>query len=106
MARSIRQSSGASASLGHGTRAANVGVRRFDGGGRSRRATVRRGGGLAGGTHHAFRETGAGFCVFNDIAVAIAASGKRDESGAPPFLTSMSIRATGLPRSSRPTKRS
>lgn len=32
-----------------------------------------RGGGLAGGTHHAFRGEGAGFCVFNDIAVAIAA---------------------------------
>jgi acetoin utilization deacetylase AcuC-like enzyme len=30
------------------------------------------GGGLAGGTHHAFRSEGAGFCVFNDIAVAIA----------------------------------
>lgn len=29
------------------------------------------GGGLAGGTHHAFRGEGAGFCVFNDIAVAI-----------------------------------
>jgi acetoin utilization deacetylase AcuC-like enzyme len=28
---------------------------------------------LAGGTHHAFREQGAGFCVFNDIAVAIGA---------------------------------
>ena len=26
---------------------------------------------LAGGTHHAFRHEGAGFCVFNDIAVAI-----------------------------------
>ncbi|MEH6625475.1 MAG: histone deacetylase [Motiliproteus sp.] len=25
---------------------------------------------LAGGTHHAFRDQGAGFCVFNDIAVA------------------------------------
>jgi acetoin utilization deacetylase AcuC-like enzyme len=32
-----------------------------------------RGGGLAGGTHHAFRAEGSGFCVFNDIAVAIAA---------------------------------
>jgi acetoin utilization deacetylase AcuC-like enzyme len=32
-----------------------------------------RGGGLAGGTHHAFRGEGSGFCVFNDIAVAIAA---------------------------------
>lgn len=31
------------------------------------------GGTLAGGTHHAFRESGAGFCVFNDIAVAIRA---------------------------------
>lgn len=28
------------------------------------------GGTLAGGTHHAFRHEGAGFCVFNDIAVA------------------------------------
>jgi len=26
---------------------------------------------LGGGTHHAFRAEGAGFCVFNDIAVAI-----------------------------------
>ncbi len=29
------------------------------------------GGNLAGGTHHAFRFEGSGFCVFNDIAVAI-----------------------------------
>ncbi len=29
------------------------------------------GGNLAGGTHHALRSEGAGFCVFNDIAVAI-----------------------------------
>ena len=29
------------------------------------------GGTLAGGTHHAFRNEGAGFCVFNDIAIAI-----------------------------------
>lgn len=29
------------------------------------------GGTLAGGTHHAFRAEGSGFCVFNDIAVAI-----------------------------------
>jgi acetoin utilization deacetylase AcuC-like enzyme len=27
---------------------------------------------LAGGTHHAFAAEGSGFCVFNDIAVAIA----------------------------------
>ncbi len=31
------------------------------------------GGNLAGGTHHAFRGEGAGFCVFNDLAVAILA---------------------------------
>src|SRR4051794_16305377 len=30
------------------------------------------GGGLAGGTHHAFRSEGSGFCVFNDIAVAVS----------------------------------
>jgi acetoin utilization deacetylase AcuC-like enzyme len=31
------------------------------------------GGNLAGGTHHAFRSEGAGFCVFNDLAIAIFA---------------------------------
>ena len=40
------------------------------------------GGTLAGGTHHAGRAAGSGFCVFNDIAVAIA-----------------SVRAAGLARS-------
>ncbi|HWQ56395.1 MAG TPA: histone deacetylase [Bryobacteraceae bacterium] len=29
------------------------------------------GGNLAGGTHHAFRAEGSGFCVFNDIAIAV-----------------------------------
>ena len=29
-------------------------------------------GNLAGGTHHAFRDRGAGYCVFNDLAVAVA----------------------------------
>ena len=29
------------------------------------------GGNLAGGTHHAFRAEGSGFCVFNDLAVVI-----------------------------------
>jgi acetoin utilization deacetylase AcuC-like enzyme len=28
-------------------------------------------GSLAGGTHHAFRSEGSGFCVFNDLAIAI-----------------------------------
>jgi acetoin utilization deacetylase AcuC-like enzyme len=35
------------------------------------------GGNLAGGTHHAFRAEGSGFCVFNDIAVAIRWLGRR-----------------------------
>jgi acetoin utilization deacetylase AcuC-like enzyme len=29
-------------------------------------------GNLAGGTHHAFRDRGEGYCLFNDVAVAIA----------------------------------
>jgi len=29
-------------------------------------------GNLAGGTHHAFKDRGEGYCVFNDVAVAIA----------------------------------
>ncbi|MBV9670781.1 MAG: histone deacetylase [Acidobacteriales bacterium] len=36
------------------------------------------GGSLAGGTHHAFRAEGSGFCVFNDIAVAICDLFERD----------------------------
>jgi acetoin utilization deacetylase AcuC-like enzyme len=32
---------------------------------------------MAGGTHHAFRDRGEGFCVFNDLAVAIAVA-RRD----------------------------
>jgi acetoin utilization deacetylase AcuC-like enzyme len=35
------------------------------------------GGNLAGGTHHAFHAEGAGFCVFNDVAVAIRAHRRR-----------------------------
>jgi acetoin utilization deacetylase AcuC-like enzyme len=31
------------------------------------------GGNLAGGTHHAFRAEGSGYCVFNDMAVTIRA---------------------------------
>jgi acetoin utilization deacetylase AcuC-like enzyme len=32
---------------------------------------------IAGGTHHAFRDRGEGFCVFNDLAVAIGVA-RRD----------------------------
>ena len=28
---------------------------------------------LAGGTHHAFRDRGEGYCVFNDAAIAARA---------------------------------
>ena len=35
------------------------------------------GGNLAGGTHHAFYGEGSGFCVFNDLAVAIRGCGCR-----------------------------
>jgi acetoin utilization deacetylase AcuC-like enzyme len=35
------------------------------------------GGNLAGGTHHAFRSEGSGFCVFNDLAVAIRSLRRR-----------------------------
>ncbi|HEV2444924.1 MAG TPA: histone deacetylase [Candidatus Sulfopaludibacter sp.] len=34
------------------------------------------GGNLAGGTHHAFRSEGSGFCVFNDIAIAVRKTGR------------------------------
>jgi acetoin utilization deacetylase AcuC-like enzyme len=37
------------------------------------------GGNLAGGTHHAFRSEGSGFCVFNDLAISIAYA--REELG-------------------------
>jgi acetoin utilization deacetylase AcuC-like enzyme len=36
---------------------------------------------MAGGTHHAFRDRGEGFCVFNDLAVAIAVA-RRDHGTA------------------------
>ena len=37
---------------------------------------------LAGGTHHAFADRGSGFCVFNDVAVAIRlAQAQPDQAG-------------------------
>lgn len=38
------------------------------------------GGTLAGGTHHAFRTEGSGYCVFNDIAVAIESLRKQGKA--------------------------
>ena len=37
------------------------------------------GGNLAGGTHHACRDTGSGFCVFNDLAIAIHTGRQRGQ---------------------------
>lgn len=41
---------------------------------RAARAALEHGiaGNLAGGTHHAFRDRGEGYCLFNDVAIAIA----------------------------------
>jgi acetoin utilization deacetylase AcuC-like enzyme len=36
---------------------------------------------LAGGTHHAFRAEGSGFCVFNDVAIAIHWLRSQNETG-------------------------
>ncbi|HLH38747.1 MAG TPA: histone deacetylase [Bryobacteraceae bacterium] len=36
---------------------------------------------LSGGTHHAFRSEGSGFCVFNDVAIAIYWLRSQNESG-------------------------
>lgn len=36
---------------------------------------------LAGGTHHAFRDRGEGFCVFNDVAVAVRAMQTEGRAG-------------------------
>jgi len=41
---------------------------------------------LAGGTHHAFREHGEGYCVFNDVAIAI-----RDLQAARPGIRVMVV---------------
>ncbi len=38
------------------------------------------GGTLSGGTHHAFRSEGSGYCVFNDIAVAIESVRKQGKA--------------------------
>jgi acetoin utilization deacetylase AcuC-like enzyme len=35
------------------------------------------GGNLAGGTHHAYYAEGSGFCVFNDLAIAVRSVGRR-----------------------------
>jgi acetoin utilization deacetylase AcuC-like enzyme len=47
-------------------------------------------GNLAGGTHHAFRDRGEGYCLFNDLAIAIAVL--REEGGAQrPFIVDLDV---------------
>lgn len=47
-------------------------------------------GNLAGGTHHAFRDRGEGYCLFNDVATAIAVL--RDEGhAARPFVVDLDV---------------
>jgi acetoin utilization deacetylase AcuC-like enzyme len=59
------------------------------------------GGNLAGGTHHAFRGEGSGFCVFNDIAVAIQWLRARARIQRAAVMIWMSIRAMERLRYSR-----
>ena len=56
---------------------------------------------LAGGTHHAFADHGEGYCVLNDVAVAIRVLPRRGASGRRWSWTSTCTRATARPRSSR-----
>lgn len=47
-------------------------------------------GNLAGGTHHAFRDRGEGYCLFNDHAVAIAAL-RATGRAARPFIVDLDV---------------
>jgi acetoin utilization deacetylase AcuC-like enzyme len=56
-------------------------------------------GNLAGGTHHAFADRGAGYCSFNDVAIALKELLARRAIGRA-WSISMCIRATARRRSS------
>jgi acetoin utilization deacetylase AcuC-like enzyme len=47
-------------------------------------------GNLAGGTHHAFRDRGEGYCLFNDVAVAIAVL-RAEGAAARPFVCDLDV---------------
>lgn len=47
-------------------------------------------GNLAGGSHHAFRDRGEAFCVFNDLAIAIARM-RRDGAARRPFVLDLDV---------------
>ena len=61
---------------------------------------------LAGGTHHAFREHGEGYCVFNDVAIANRQCSRSQQPPAskPWWWTPTPIRATAPPRCSPTTR--
>ena len=61
---------------------------------------------LGGGFHHACEDHGEGFCLFNDVAVAVRLLKRDGASGGRPSSTAMSTTATGRPSSSRATDRS
>ena len=63
---------------------------------------------LGGGTHHAGYDFARGYCLFNDVAVALArvrADGAEAPPGARSSSTATSTRATAPRRPSRPTPR-
>lgn len=47
-------------------------------------------GNLAGGTHHAFRDHGEGYCLFNDLAVAIAVL-RAEGAAQRPFIVDLDV---------------
>ena len=47
-------------------------------------------GNLAGGTHHAFRERGEAYCLFNDLAIAIALL-RQNGAAARPFVLDLDV---------------
>ena len=48
-------------------------------------------GNLAGGTHHAFADRGEGYCLFNDVAVAVAALRAEHAGAARPFVLDLDV---------------
>jgi len=49
-------------------------------------------GNLAGGTHHAFADRGEGYCVFNDVAVAVAClRAEPDHAALRPFVLDLDV---------------
>ena len=59
---------------------------------------------LGGGTHHAFPGSGRGFCVFNDVVVAVRALRRRARASACSSSTSTCTRATARTRRSWTTR--